>query len=43
MIVRQTDLYEMPVRRQAEALTSAGYTVEVLVMQQARPAAADHP
>jgi glycosyltransferase involved in cell wall biosynthesis len=33
MIVRQTDLYEMPVRRQAEALTNAGYRVEVLVMR----------
>jgi len=24
LIVRQTDLYELPVRRQAEALTGAG-------------------
>jgi len=33
LIVRQTDLYEMPVRRQAEALTSAGFDVEVLCMR----------
>src|SRR5271157_2263344 len=35
LIVRQTDLYEMPVRRQAEALTGAGYEVEVLCMPRA--------
>jgi len=33
LIVRQTDLYELPVRRQAEALTGAGYQVEVLIMR----------
>jgi glycosyltransferase involved in cell wall biosynthesis len=33
LIVRQTDLYEMPVRREAEALVSAGYEVEVLCMR----------
>ncbi len=33
LIVRQTDLYEMPVRRQAEALMGAGYEVEVLCMR----------
>src|SRR5450631_2096169 len=33
LIVRQTDLYELPVRRQAEALTGAGYRVEVLIMR----------
>jgi glycosyltransferase involved in cell wall biosynthesis len=32
LIVRQTDLYEMPVRRQAEALSTAGLEVEVICM-----------
>lgn len=32
-IVRQTDLYEIPVKRQAEALAEAGYQVEVLCMR----------
>jgi glycosyltransferase involved in cell wall biosynthesis len=33
LIVRQTDLYEVPVRRQAEALVGAGFDVEVLCMR----------
>jgi glycosyltransferase involved in cell wall biosynthesis len=32
-IVRQTDLYEPPVQREAEALVSAGFDVEVLMMR----------
>jgi glycosyltransferase involved in cell wall biosynthesis len=32
-IVRQTDLYELPVQREAEALADAGYDVEVLCMR----------
>jgi glycosyltransferase involved in cell wall biosynthesis len=32
-IVRQSDLYETPLRREAEALVSAGYAVDVLVMR----------
>jgi hypothetical protein len=32
-IVRQTDLYEIPVKRMAEALAEAGYEVEVLCMR----------
>jgi glycosyltransferase involved in cell wall biosynthesis len=32
-IVRQTDLYEPPVRREAEALVAAGFDVEVLMMR----------
>jgi len=31
-IVRQTDLYELPVQREAEALAAAGFDVEVLCM-----------
>jgi glycosyltransferase involved in cell wall biosynthesis len=31
-IVRQSDLYEMPVRREAEALAEAGYETEVICM-----------
>jgi glycosyltransferase involved in cell wall biosynthesis len=34
-IVRQTDLYEIPVKREAEALVSAGYDVEVICMRNA--------
>jgi glycosyltransferase involved in cell wall biosynthesis len=32
-IVRQTDLYEVPVKREAEALARAGYETEVLLMR----------
>ncbi len=32
-IVRQTDHYELPVRREAEALQEAGFDVEVILMQ----------
>lgn len=32
-IVRQSDLYEIPVKREAEALAAAGYEVEVLCMR----------
>jgi|SRR5262245_22379088 len=31
-IVRQTDIYEMPVRREAEALAAAGFETEVICM-----------
>jgi glycosyltransferase involved in cell wall biosynthesis len=31
-IVRQTDHYELPIRREAEALTRAGYDVDVILM-----------
>jgi glycosyltransferase involved in cell wall biosynthesis len=34
-IVRQTDHYELPVRREAEALARSGFDVEVLLMQRA--------
>jgi hypothetical protein len=34
-IVRQSDLYETPLRREAEALRSAGFDVEVLLMEHA--------
>ncbi len=34
-LVRQTDLYETPLRREAEALTEAGFAVEVLLMRHA--------
>jgi glycosyltransferase involved in cell wall biosynthesis len=33
VIVRQTDLYEMPLRREAEALAAAGFDVEVICMR----------
>ena len=32
-IVRQQDVYELPVRREAEALVAAGYDVETLLMR----------
>lgn len=32
-IVRHTDYYEMPIRREAEALLAAGFDVEVLLMR----------
>jgi glycosyltransferase involved in cell wall biosynthesis len=34
-IVRQSDLYEIPVKREAEALAEAGFDVEVLCMRNA--------
>jgi glycosyltransferase involved in cell wall biosynthesis len=33
VIVRQSDLYEMPLRREAEALVAAGFDVEVICMR----------
>jgi hypothetical protein len=32
-IVRQSDLYEIPVRREAQALAKAGFDVEVICME----------
>jgi len=32
VIVRHQDVYEMPVRREAEALVAAGYETEVICM-----------
>ena len=34
-IVRQNDIYELPIRREAEALVAAGFDVEVLYMRSA--------